>query len=73
MFIDATTEQQFSGEKVKTIIVDANGGSVVIDAKNSAGVYVTSDTITADFVGVIETHSLTLRFTIAGGATVELS
>jgi len=73
MFIDTTQEIQFSGEREKTIIVQANGGSCVVDAKNAAGQYVTADTFAADFVGVYTVGSLTLRFTIAGGCTVELS
>ncbi len=73
MFIDTTQEIRFSGEKVKSIIVDANGGSVTIDAKNSAGSYVTADTFSADFAGRYATGDLTLRFTIVGSCTVELS
>ena len=72
MFIDTTTEQQFSGEKIKSIIVDANGGSVVIDVKNAVGQYVNADTFSADFAGRYATGDLTQRFTIAGGCTVEL-
>ena len=73
MFIDTTQEIRFSGEKVKSITVDANGGSVTIDAKNSAGAYVTADTFSADFAGRYATGDLTLRFTIVGSCTVELS
>ena len=72
MFIDTTTERQFSGEKIKSIIVDANGGSVVIDVKNAVGQYINADTFSADFAGRYATGDLTLRFTIAGGCTVEL-
>lgn len=72
MFIDSTQEIQFSGEKVKSIIVDANGGSCTVDAKNAVGQYVTADTFTTDFAGRYATGDLTLRFTIVGSCTVEL-
>ena len=72
MFIDTTQEIQFSGEKVKSIIVDANGGSCTVDAKNAVGQYVTADTFTSDFAGRYATGDLTLRFTIVGSCTVEL-
>jgi len=72
MFIDTTQEIQFSGEKVKSIIVDANGGSCTVDAKNAVGQYVTADTFTTDFAGRYATGDLTLRFTIVGSCTVEL-
>ncbi len=71
MFIDTTQEIQFSGEKVKSIIVDANGGSCTVDAKNAVGQYVTADTFTTDFAGRYATGDLTLRFTIVGSCTVE--
>ena len=72
MLIDTTQEIQFSGEKVKSIIVDANGGSCTVDAKNAVGQYVTADTFTTDFAGRYATGDLTLRFTIVGSCTVEL-
>jgi hypothetical protein len=73
MFIDTTQEVRFSGEKQKAIVVQANGGSCTIAAKNAAGQYIDADTFSADFAGIYNTGSLTLRFTIVGGCTVELS
>jgi hypothetical protein len=53
----------------RTLTVKANTGSVEVQVEHSAGVWITSDTIGADYVGQLIFGSANVRIVPAGGAT----
>jgi hypothetical protein len=53
----------------RVLSVQANGGAVSVDVEHAPGVWITSDTITEDYVGELVFGHANLRIVPSGGAT----
>jgi hypothetical protein len=51
------------------LTVQANGGSVEVQVEHTAGVWITADTISADYAGEIIFGQASVRIVPMGGAT----
>lgn len=71
----AYTDQQVfdTKRKGKYLSVQANSGTLLIETLHNGNTWLVAQTITTDFVGVIEgLGDMVMRFTPEGGATYEI-
>jgi len=65
------TFEHFKGQE-RVLTVQANGGTVQVQVEHESGVWITSDTISADIVSVITFGHALVRIVPSGGATYEV-
>jgi hypothetical protein len=65
---ETRTFEHFKGQE-RVLSVKTNGGSVEVQVEHEPGVWITSDTISADDVSVITFGYALVRIVPSGGAT----